>query len=157
MQNNHLPIVFLFLLSFLSTNILTGQEVHTITLFVNTAEVTSQNTATQCSFGQEEGVSNEDYTIDAKVGDIIVWKGVSTNAPEADMVSIKSINHEGGVNIFGKNVLRGNGQDPEIVTAVVVQGAPGDVDKYKVSFRVFNDGSKRNGTFHIDPKIRIKP
>ncbi len=156
MQNKHLPIVFLFMLSFLGTSALVGQEVHTITLFVNTAEVTSQNTSVTCNFGQAEGVTNEDFTLDVKVGDIIVWKGVSTNAPDADMVSIKSINHEGGVNVFGKNVLRGNGQDPEVVTGVVVQGAPGEEDKYKVSFRVFNDGSKRNSTFHIDPKIRIK-
>lgn len=132
-----------------------GQEVHTITLFVNTAEVSSQNTSLTCNFGQEDGVSNEDFTLTVKKGDIIVWKGVSINAPETDIVDIKAINHEGGVNIFNKNVLRGNGQSPTVVTGTIVQGAPGDEEKYKISFKVFNNGSKRKGTYHIDPKIQL--
>jgi hypothetical protein len=132
-----------------------GQETHTITLYVNTADVSSQNTSEQCNFGQAEGITNEEFTIQAKKGDIIVWKGVSTNAPETDIVSITAINHEGGVNIFDKNVLRGNNQSPEVVIGTVVQGAPGDEEKYKISFKVFNNGEQRNGTFHIDPKIQI--
>lgn len=132
-----------------------AQEVHTITLFVNTAEVTAQNTSITCNFGQTDGVSNEDFTIRVKKGDIIVWKGVSSNAPETDIVDIKAINHEGGTNIFNKNVLRGNGQSPTVVTGTVVQGAPGDEEKYKISFKVFNNGSKRKGTYHIDPKIQL--
>lgn len=132
-----------------------AQTTHTITLNVNTAEITNQNSGEQCNFGQAEGITNEDFTIEAQVGDIVVWKGLSTNAPETDVVHITAINHEGGVNIFDKNVLRGNGQDPEVVIGMIVQGAPGDVEKYKVSFKVYNNGEKRNGTFHIDPKIRI--
>lgn len=132
-----------------------SQRTHTITLFVNTAEVTSQNTGVQCSFGQTQGISNEDYTIRVKKGDIVVWKGVSTNAPDTDIINITAINHEGGVNVFNQNVLKGNGQTPEVVTGTVVQGAPGDEEKYKISFKVLNNGVQRNGTFHIDPKIQI--
>ena len=148
-----LMMTALLLLSFSTLSFC--QETHTITLFVNTAEVTSQNTALQCNFGQAEGVTNEEFTIQVKKGDIIVWKGVSTNAPETDIVSITAINHEGGVNIFDKNVLRGNNQSPEVVIGTIVQGAPGDEEKYKISFKVFNNGIQRNGTFHIDPKIQI--
>lgn len=147
----------LFFLSLMAVVPLAGQEVHTITLFVNTAELSPQNTETQCNFGQPEGTSNEDFTIQVRLGDIIVWKGVSTNAPGTDLVSITAINHEGGVNVFGKNVLNGNGQEPEMVTGIIVQGAPGDEEKYKVSFKVFNNGTQRNGTFHIDPKIQVHP
>lgn len=132
-----------------------GQVTHTITLFVNTAEVTSQNTGAQCNFGQAPGIPNEEFTIQVKPGDIIVWKGVSANAPETDIVNITAINHEGGVNVFDKNVLRGNGQTPEVVIGHVVQGAPGDEEKYSLSFKVTNNGVKRNGTFRIDPKIQI--
>jgi len=155
MRTNLLPRLILFLLSAMCAGPLLGQTVHTVTLYVNTAEVNSKNTDKQCNFGQAENISNVDYTIKVKRGDIIVWKGVSTNAPETDLVSIKAINHEGGVNVFGQNVLKGNGQEPEIVTGTVVQGAPGDEEKYKLSFRVFNDGSRRGGTLHIDPKIQV--
>ena len=151
-----LPAMTVFLFAAFATSAL-AQETHTITLFVNTAEVNSRNTDAQCNFGQGAGVSNEEFTIDARVGDIIVWKGVSTNAPDTDIVSISAINHEGGVNIFDQNTLRGNGQFPEVVIGTVVQGAPGDEEKYKLSFKVFNGDRQRNGTFHIDPKIRIVP
>lgn len=149
---------FLFILtSIFLSNTAIAQKIHTITLSVNTAEVESSNTSATCTFSQAEGITNEDFTLDVKVGDIIVWKGVSTNAPETDIVNITAINHEGGVNVFDKNTLRGNNQEPEVVTGVVVQGAPGDVEKYKISFKVFNNGSKRGGTYHIDPKIQIRP
>jgi hypothetical protein len=156
MRNIHLSLMMTALLIISFTTFSFSQETHTITLFVNTAEVTSKNTAEQCNFGQAEGISNEDFTIQVNKGDIIVWKAVSINAPETDIVNVTAINHEGGVNIFDKNVLRGNGQSPEVVIGSVVQGAPGDEEKYKVSFKVFNNGKKRNGTFHIDPKIQIR-
>lgn len=154
--NQHLLRMCLILFFALSTLTLSAQQVRTITLFVNTSEVSKDNTAVSCNFGQPEGVTNEDYTIDVRVGDIIVWKGVSTSDPENDIVDIKAINHEGGVNVFDRNVLRGNGQSPETVSATIVQGAPGSEEKYKLSFKVYNNGKKRNGTFHIDPKIRIQ-
>lgn len=156
MRNTHLSLMMTALLFLFFSSFSFAQETHTITLFVNTAEVNSQNTGEQCNFGQAEGVTNEDFTIQVKKGDIIVWKGVSINAPDTDIVSISAINHEGGVNIFNKNVLLGNGQSPEVVIGTVVQGAPGDVQKYKLSFKVFNNGEQRNGTFLIDPKIQIR-
>jgi hypothetical protein len=146
----------IFLISILTSSSAFAQQTHVITLKVNTAEVEKGNTSATCSFeNQAAGVTNEDFTIKAKVGDIIIWKGVSTNAPGTDRVDINAINHEGGTNVFNKNRLAGNGQEPEVVIGTVVQGAPGNVDKYKISFKVFNNGRKRNGTFHIDPKIQI--
>lgn len=140
-----------------------AQQTHVITLKVNTAQVTKDNIATTCSFEyqspngsliQSTGGSLEEFTIKVKVGDIVIWKGIPTSAA-ADRVDINAINHEGGKNVFDKNKLSGNGQQPEVVIGTVVTGAPGDVDKYKISFKVFNGGTKRNGTFHIDPKIQI--
>jgi hypothetical protein len=137
-----------------------AQTTHTITLFVDTqAILEDKNTDAHCNFGQAVGISNEDYTIEAAVGDIIVWEGVSTSSPETDIVNIRGVNHEGGVNIFGTNKLNGDKGSPERVTGTVVQGAPGDEDKYKISFKVVSivDGRQRNKTYHIDPKIRIRP
>ena len=60
------------------------------------------------------------------------------------------------MNVFNKNVLNGNGGDPEIVAATVVKGNVGDAIKYKIKFTVYNNGVKRPGTFQIDPKVRVK-
>ncbi len=130
-------------------------ETHIITLHVNTTDITKRNVNDFADFGQPEGVSNENYTINVRKGDVIIWKGVSSSAPETDLVSIKSINHEGGVNVFGQNVINGDGEMPEVVTGTVILGNPGDEDKYKISFKVFVNGVQKNGTFHIDPKIKI--
>jgi hypothetical protein len=90
------------------------------------------------------------------VGDTVTWQGVSSNAPSTDVVNIVSINHEGGKNVFDQNVLKSNGQSPERVSGVVKSRTDdGKKYKYKISFTVTNNGAKRNGMFHIDPKIFV--
>ena len=130
-------------------------ETHYITLTVNTGIITVQNASEVSNFGQPAGVSNEEFTISARVGDTIIWRGFSSYS-ENDVVNIKAINYEGGVNIFDQNVLLGNGADPEMVIATVVTGNPGDTIKYKIQFTVFNNGTRRGGTYNIDPKIQVK-
>ncbi|MDH3709925.1 MAG: hypothetical protein OER04_08565 [Cyclobacteriaceae bacterium] len=130
-----------------------GQEVHTITLSVATDQVENSNTHEVCNFGQDPGISNEEFTIFVALGDTVKWVGVSANAPDSDEVEITAINHEGGARVFGRNKL--NDTDG-IVIGVVTEGREGDEEKYKVSFKVHNNGVKRNGTFHIDPKIKVK-
>lgn len=128
-----------------------------VTLYVDTSLITNKNTASTCNFGQPEGVSNEEFTIDANVGDTVTWQGLSSNAPETDHVNIKSINHEGGKNVFAQNVLIGDRGTPEKVVGKVVNKTGDekkDQFKYKISFTVMNNGKNRNGTFHIDPVIR---
>lgn len=131
------------------------QKIHTITLNVDTGKIVKPNIDPFCNFGQPANISNRDYTIKVDIGDIIIWEGVSSSAPSTDIVNITSINHEGGVNVFGRNVLRGNGDSPEIVIGRVLHGAPGDEDKYAISFTVYNNGEKRNGAFRIDPKLIV--
>ena len=130
-------------------------ETHYITLNVNTAVVNTQNASEVSNFGQGEDISNEDFTISVRIGDTVIWRGFS-NTSQNDVVNIVSINYEGGANIFDQNILRGNGDDPELVVGTVVSGNVGDTLKYKISFTVLNDGTRRQGTYHIDPKIRIK-
>ena len=131
------------------------QKVHTITLNVETGKIVKPNIDPFCNFGQPASISNKDYAIKVDIGDIVIWEGVSSSSPSTDTVNITSINHQGGVNVFGRNLIRGNGDSPEIVIGKVLKGAPGDEDKYAISFTVYNNGIKRNGTFRIDPKLII--
>ncbi|MFZ1807068.1 MAG: hypothetical protein WAU36_07605 [Cyclobacteriaceae bacterium] len=127
-----------------------------VTLYVDTARINKQDVNASCNFGQDPSIANEEFTIDVNLGDTVTWEGVSSNAPSNDVVNIVSINHEGGKNVFDKNILKGNGQIPESVTGTVKsKTGGGEKYKYKISFTVTNNGSKRNGMFHIDPKIQV--
>lgn len=130
-------------------------ETYYITLNVDTSTINSQNESSVSNFGQEEGISNEDFTISVRKGDTIIWLGESTSSSD-DVVNITSINYEGGKNIFSQNRLKGNGQVPELVVGTVVNGDVGEFIKYKISFKVLNNGNRRGGTYMIDPKIQIK-
>lgn len=132
-----------------------AQEEIVITLNVNTGEITTPNINDFCNFGQEGDIPNEEYTIEASIGDTIVWRGVSISSPQ-DQVLIESINHQGdrgGRDIFGENRL--TGQDGE-VRGTIINGTEEGMDyKYMLSFRVLNNGETRGGIFNIDPKIRV--
>jgi hypothetical protein len=132
------------------------KETHVIKLYVDTGQITKQNVNQVSNFGQPANIPNRDFTIEVSVGDVVVWEGVSSNARETDKVLINAINHEGGVNVFDKNVLKDTPQNPGVVEGTVKVGQAGDEEKYKISFKVLNNGRQRNGTFHIDPKIRVR-
>ena len=142
---------------YLSINITSyGQEERVITLYVNTAQITNQNEYQVSSFdGQEEGTDTRNFTIYVKPGDKIIWRGVSSTSPDNDVVNIKSINYEGGKNVFNQNVLNATNESPGIVIGIIKNGSEGFEEKYKISFTVFNNGVKRQGTYHIDPKIKV--
>lgn len=132
-----------------------GQNI-VITLNVNTSAIDKKDVNASCNFGQDAGIPNEDFTVAANIGDTITWQGVSVNAPETDVVNIVSINHEGGKNVFGQNILSSDRNTPRRVTGKVQFATPEGQDyKYKISFTVTNNGKQRNGTFHIDPKIQV--
>ena len=152
--NQYLILIAIVLLSF--NNSLFAQEELVITLYVNTSEITNQNEYQVSYFdGQEEGTDTRNFTIYVRPGDRIVWQGVSSTSPDNDIVHIKSINYEGGKNVFDQNVLKDNRESPGTVIGVVKNGTEGFEEKYKISFTVFNNGVKRPGTFHIDPKIKV--
>ncbi|MDZ4716158.1 MAG: AidA/PixA family protein [Cytophagales bacterium] len=127
-----------------------------VTLYVDTARIVKPNINPFCNFGQPATILNEEFTIDANVGDTVTWLGVSSNAPLTDVVNIVMINHEGGKNVFDKNVLKGDGKTPERVTGEVKYPTTVTTKyKYKISFTVINNGVQRNGVFHIDPKMEV--
>lgn len=132
-------------------------KVHNIILDVDTGAITNTNVDETARFqGQGQGVKNKDFSLTVKPGDVIVWTGVSTSAPDRDKVMIDMINHEGGDEIFERNTLRDTRANPGVVMGTVTKGKDGDEEKYTLSFKVYNGDTQRNGTFHIDPKIVVK-
>lgn len=131
-----------------------AQEV-VVTLFVDTGSIQKPNESNYCNFGQADGVSNEEFTIVANVGDTITWRGVSSSAPSTDVVSVVAINYEGGKNVFGSNVLKDTPQNPGTVSGQVRYRTGDQFCKYKIMFTVTNSGTKRGGTYQIDPKIEV--
>lgn len=126
-----------------------------VTLSVNTGSIVNPNVDDFCTFGQGNGVSNENYTTQANVGDTITWQGVSSSSPGTDVVNITSINYSGGQNIFDQNVINGNNGTPEKVIATIASNTQGEEEEYTINFTVFNGSTRRNGSFSIDPKIQI--
>lgn len=153
-KNKHYTSLLILLFCWVTIS-LQGQVEHVIILEVNTADIENPNVNDFCSFGQGPEISNEDYTIEANVGDTVIWQGVSTSSPN-DSVEIRTINHQGsrgGRNIFGSNRLTGeNGEVRGLILNTTEEGAD---YKYKIQFRVYNNGTRRRGTFNIDPKIKV--
>ena len=87
---------------------------HTIILNVDTSLITvhNQNEFQICHFEEQApNTDSRDFSIDAAVGDMVRWEGVSSVSDD-HVVKITSINHQGGKNIFGKNVLKDTRQKP---------------------------------------------
>jgi len=136
-----------------------SNQVHVITLYVNTAKIHKDSTDKYSNFQQSKGILNKDYTTIVKKGDIVIWKGVSSNDP-LDVVNITQINYHGGVNLFGRNVLKGNDDDPAAVVGIIKRGPSEEgedkyiEEKYVLKFTVMNNGVRRPGLFKIDPVLK---
>lgn len=133
-----------------------AQQEIIIMLYVDTREVRNPNVNDYCSFAQPAEIPNEEYTVEASVGDTIIWKGVSRTHPE-DRVLITAINHQGdkgGRDIFGQNRIPG--ENGEVRGTILNDPGDGLDYKYMLSFRVLNNGDPRPGEFNIDPKIRVR-
>ena len=146
-----LLLIAFILLSFSNTSF--AQETIYVTLNVDTDEVKTEGTHTYCSFeGQSKSMDTREYTVNANVGDVIVWNAVSSSS-ERDEVKITAINYEGGTKVFSSD--RMSGQDG-VVSGTINKSTAGKADyKYTVSFKIMSNGNLRPGTFHIDPKIKV--
>ncbi|NNE29212.1 MAG: hypothetical protein HKN16_06225 [Saprospiraceae bacterium] len=144
-----------FVCSLLFTTALSGQAIHTITLNVNTGEIVAGNLSTTCDFGQDAGVTNEDFEIEVNRGDFVIWQGISSSAFGTDDVEISIVEHTSGPNLFGMSNFKDSNQSPGVVMGRINAGGPGDIQKYTIKFKVFNNGERRGGTFVIDPKIKV--
>jgi len=158
--NRLLILITIVLLSFSNTTYgqkdsILVRKARTIILNVNVAEITNKTINEHSNFGQGKDSSNEEFTIYANVGDIIIWKGLPYGeSTEGDIVNITGIHHRNGNDIFSKNMLSGNGGEPEKVVGLVLNLAPKGMEyKYKIFFTVIHDGKKKH--YHIDPKIQV--
>jgi hypothetical protein len=159
-------LVFRVLLIALFFNSLTAfaQDTYYVTIHVETDNISNHNKLEVCYFTSESpngqittSTGNiENFNIEVNPGDIIIWRGLSSNNPDTDSIDVRSINHHGGANVFDRNILNGNGQTPEVVIGIIEPNTNGQVEKYAIRITVYNNGSKR-GTYRIDPKITVKP
>lgn len=152
MKKNIKPLLLVSFLFFFSSSVI-AQETINVTLNVDTNEIKTIDAHNYCSFkGQPEMLDTRDYTINANVGDVIVWNAVSSSS-KTDQVKIVSINYETGTNVFSDNKI--NGQNG-VVTGTINNSTVGKSDyKYKISFKIMNNGNLQPGTFHIDPIIKV--
>ncbi|MEP3838310.1 MAG: hypothetical protein ABJM36_11710 [Algibacter sp.] len=164
MKTSNRLIQLLLVALFFNMSTLFAQDTYYVTIHVETNNITNQNKLEVCYFTSEAPNGDittssgniEDFNIEVNPEDRIIWRGVSTTNPETDIVNVRSINHQGGQNVFGRNLLNGNGETPELVIGIVDPGTRGRVEKYAIKITVYNAGSKR-GNYRIDPKITVKP
>lgn len=127
-----------------------------ITLYVNTKEVKHSQTEDYCYLFSEDsnpknsgtGKNNlKDFLTKVELGDNILWNGISSNAPETDIVKIKQI-----IRIDGPKIFKGDPKGKRTVKAKTVKDTPGN-DKYRyiIQFTV----STKPGVFTIDPTITV--
>ena len=151
MKNNSIFKSTLLIIAVFCTYITSAQTTHTIVLTCDTTNIKQENVNDVCSFGQDRGVSNEEYTLDVRVGDIVVWRGIANNSVGSSRIEIKEVLHKDGTNVFDESKLRDvNG----IVVGVVQKGEDGDEEKYDLKFKVFNEDGRQN--LIIDPKLRVR-
>lgn len=158
MKTTNFTLIFfsMMFLAFSSVAYSQGNGLQTIavTLNVNTADIDSTNLATTCNFGQAAGISNEDFTINARMGTLIIWDGLSSNNAAQDKVEILAVTHNNGTNVLGQGQINSAAHTPGIVFGRVNNGQAGNLQKYDLTFRILNNGVVQ-GTYTIDPKIQI--
>jgi hypothetical protein len=147
---------FLSVMAFLSlSNISIGQQTHTITLHVDTENLTQENvsadsisTFTAESTQIEVASPPEEFTIIVGDGSTVVWQAVSSSSSE-DKVDIFMIKREKGPKILSSDEVMGNENGK--ASSVINKRLFNNPLKYKILFKV-------NGTgpiYIIDPKIKI--
>jgi hypothetical protein len=143
-------ITFLFL-----SNISFGQQTHTITLHVDTENLTLENvsadsisTFTADSTQIEVASPPEEFTVLVGDGSTVVWQAVSSSSPE-DKVDIFMIKREKGPRILVSDEVMGNENGK--ASSVINKRLLNNPMKYQILFKVNGTGP----VYVIDPKIKI--
>ena len=126
----------------------------TITLHVNTANISPGNVNANCHFTDSNNdpttANPEDFQTNCDLNDVLTWEGVPTDSSLHDSVSITKIAYKSGTNLFGKSSLPGHNGT---VTGTVDHGTGGDIQIYGMNFDVTRNGTTKS--YRIDPKIRV--
>ena len=145
----------LIILVFLLLPITFFGQTHTITLNVDTANLTKDNVTSESitSFSAEDTQIDvasppEAFEITVENGSTIIWEGVSSSSDE-DTIEIFMIKWEKGPRIFSSDDIPGNENGK--AQAVVNGQTPDEPYKYKILFKVNGTGTM----YKIDPKIKV--
>ena len=90
----------------------------------------------------------QDYTTNVRKGDTVVWLGISTSAPNEDIIEITGIKHREGDNVVEPN------QREKGKVAGLIKGKKGDKEAYAIIFSVTKKGMDPD-TFELDPKLLV--
>ena len=154
-----LSLLILFLYSGLGA-VIYAQETRVVTLYVDTEAINTNipdpELGTVCNFGQEEGITNEEYLTEVNQGDIVQWRGVALN--DSDVVNIEQILYVRGPNPFPNGVreLPGAGENAKTVNVQATTRTGNESCKYMVKYTVVRNGTNLNRVFNIDPQLRVK-
>ncbi len=146
MKPKHYPRILCLLTVFFFSIISFAQTTHTVTLVCDSESIKHADPYTVCYFvNQGEGTDTREFTIEANVGDTIVWQGFTLSD---DTLEIRKIKYEKGTNVFDKDEIDGN-------TTVIAAIKESTKDKpnytYKISFKVNGKGKM----YSIDPLISV--
>jgi hypothetical protein len=151
-KTNRILVAVVF--SFFAFNVIS--QTHVITLNVDTANLTQENTSSESisSFtaptAQVDVASPpENFQITVENGATIIWKGASSSSN--DTVDIFMIKWERGPRIFSNDEIPRN--ENGNVQARINGSTPDEAYKYKILFKVNGTGAM----YQIDPKIKILP
>ena len=133
-------------------------QMHVVTLYVDTSQIDQSSIAQHVSFGQPAGIANKDFITNVRKGDLVIWQGLSTS-DKSHLVTISSIKHESGDYLINQRVANTNRakkmnykQFFRKIGARPNKEQPYAEEKYSLKFKVTNKPDL--GPFEIDPKIR---
>ncbi len=158
MKTTNLIIILMAVISFIACN----NQLHVVTLYVDTDQINSTSIDDHASFGQPAGLANKDYITHVRKGDLIIWQGQSISNPD-HIVKITSIEHEEGKRIIERKPFRAirgvdglvskKGSDELVRGKVVLGPGKGEAyikEKYILKFTMSNNVD----TLIIDPGVQ---
>jgi len=143
-----------------------SQEKIVIELIVDIENFDETNLSSSCSLKAtysksgkviESGDDLVNFTVPAKLDDIIVWEGVALNSDADDIIDIKKIMRANESKIFKsrRNYGKRSAQltvPKEIVECRIMFSTENKADyKYSIFFKI----NKGRTTYEIDPKIKV--
>ena len=156
MKTTNLILILIVVVSLMSCK----NQMHVVTLYVDTANIIKNSIDEYANFNQPKGISNEDFTIHVRKGDLVIWNALSISDEPVE-VNITAIIDEPGprdddpdkkyVNFFDGKTLSPDKIKTRTVIGTLKNGKPGDIQKYKLHFTV----KDKVDTFIIDPKMEM--
>lgn len=139
-------------------------QLHVVTLYVNTEDIQQGNEEMNANFDQPIGIENKNFITSVRKGERIIWQGQSISNPEhivkITSIKIKPEGEEGIFELKPFKTIKVNG-DPvgikgsdELIKGKVISKPGRDeayiTQEYSLEFTLSNKG----GTFKIDPVMK---